>query len=186
VAAAVGTVVLVGVGFALFPGWLGEWTAATREAPHVRALVTHPAGPLLLLALARWRRPEGRLIAAFAIVPHSTLFYEALPLLVLVPNTARELRMLVILNWIGMLLEVWLVYAPGYEWHRNVFDVGELMLALAYLPALLMVLRRPNVAPDDLPMPAWVERAAARVGGGRAGTVLGGAWARLNAPLLAK
>ena len=153
----------------------------------------HPAGPLLLLALTRWRRPEARLVAAFALVPHSTLFYEALPLLVLVPRTRQQLLALLLLNWIGTLVEAWLVFLPGFEWRSNVYVVGELMLAFAYLPALIVVLRRPNVAPDDAPLPAWAEQAARamsrlgdRVGLRPAGAAVASAWKLATAPLAAK
>ena len=37
-------------------------------------------GPLILLALLRWRRPEARLLVALGCIPHTTMLYEALPL----------------------------------------------------------------------------------------------------------
>ena len=88
--AAAGAIVLGAASLALRPSWPAEWVAIARSAPHIRALVRHPAGPLVLLALLRWRRPEARLLVALACVPHSTLFYEALPLLLVVPETERR------------------------------------------------------------------------------------------------
>ena len=192
--AAAGAIVLGAASLALRPSWPAEWVAIARSAPHIRALVRHPAGPLVLLALLRWRRPEARLLVALACVPHSTLFYEALPLLFVVPETERQVRALWALSWIGTLVQIVLVFLPGYDFFGDhVSVVGELMLALVYLPCVILVLRRPNVAPADLPMPAWVEsvgralsrlheRATAHGPGGAAAR----AWSRANAPITVK
>ena len=192
--AAAGAIVLGAASLALRPSWPAEWVAIARSAPHIRALVRHPAGPLVLLALLRWRRPEARLLVALACVPHSTLFYEALPLLFVVPETERQVRALWALSWIGTLVQIVLVFLPGYDFFGDhVYVVGELMLALVYLPCVILVLRRPNVAPADLPLPAWVEsvgralsrlreRVTARGPGGAAAR----AWSRANAPITVK
>jgi hypothetical protein len=157
--AAGGALVLGAVSLALRPSWPAEWLAVTHQAPHIRALVRHPAGVVVLLGLLRWRRPEARLLVALACVPHSTLFYEALPLLFVVPQTPAQTRALWALSWVGTLAEVTLVFAPGYgTFSDHVYLVGELMLALVYLPCLILVLRRPNVAPADVPLPPWRRR----------------------------
>jgi hypothetical protein len=78
-------------------GWVGYWLDAIRDAPHIAAPVTRAGGPLLLLALLRWRRPEARLLAALACVPQTPCFYEALPVL-LVASGLREVLALVLLS----------------------------------------------------------------------------------------
>ena len=192
--AAAGAIVLGAASLALRPSWPAEWVAIARSAPHIRALVRHPAGPLVLLALLRWRRPEARLLVALACVPHSTLFYEALPLLFVVPETERQVRALWALSWIGTLVQIVLVFLPGYDFFGDhVYAVGELMLALVYLPCVILVLRRPNVAPADLPLPAWVEsvgralsRLRERVTAHGPGGAAARAWSRANAPITVK
>ena len=192
--AAAGAIVLGAASLALRPSWPAEWVAIARSAPHIRALVRHPAGPLVLLALLRWRRPEARLLVALACVPHSTLFYEALPLLFVVPETERQVRALWALSWIGTLVQIVLVFLPGYDFFGDhVYVVGELMLALVYLPCVILVLRRPNVAPADLPLPGWVERAGRalsrlreRVTAHGPGGAAARAWSRANAPITVK
>lgn len=167
--AAGGAIVLGAASLALRPSWPAEWLAITRSAPHIRSLVRHPAGVVVLLALARWRRPEARLLVAMACVPHSTLFYEALPVLFVVPETDRQVRLLWVSSWVGSLTEAALVFAPGHDFFgEHVYVVGELMLALVYLPSVILVLRRPNVAPADVPFPPWRTPRAGRVAEPRA------------------
>lgn len=63
-----------GVGFLtlsliLFPSWPFSWLASLPAAVHIRAPVTFWGGPLVLMALLKWRRPEARLLAAMACIP---------------------------------------------------------------------------------------------------------------------
>jgi hypothetical protein len=91
--AASATAILL-LALALAPGWPLEYLAEIR----VRAAVNYGVpflvfpGPLLLLAVARWRRPEARPLLALACVPQTMLFYDQLPLLVvtLVPERFRD------------------------------------------------------------------------------------------------
>ncbi|HEU4564001.1 MAG TPA: hypothetical protein VFS05_05115, partial [Gemmatimonadaceae bacterium] len=55
VAGALGGAALVGASFLVHPAWVTEWLRAFRGAPHFVPPVLHLAGPLLLLALLRWR-----------------------------------------------------------------------------------------------------------------------------------
>src|SRR5512143_1398998 len=87
--AVLGGVVLLVLAFLAWPHWLDGWLAAAHRAPH-RAAVLRPGGLLLLLALLRWRLPEGRLLATLAVLPLTPHLYEAVPLL-LVARSRREL-----------------------------------------------------------------------------------------------
>jgi len=116
-----------------------------------RREATIMGGPVLLLALLRWRRPEARLLLALAIVPQSILFYDQL-LLWLVPATMRQSVLLSLLSVLALILgergfpagaghaEVTAAYAP-------------MIMALLFLPCLIMVLRRPNVSDEPPPEP---------------------------------
>jgi hypothetical protein len=138
----IGCAIMVGGSVLLWPGWIGAWRVAIAQAPNAVAPITLPGGMLALLALLKWRRPEARLLAVLACVPHTTLSYEALPLF-LVPVTWPEAAIV----WVGTFV--------AHVGHRNLgpyssqlawVQAGGLWLVWAvYVPCLIMVLRRPNV-----------------------------------------
>jgi hypothetical protein len=123
--------------FATRPDWLSGWAEALAGAPH-RPAILRPGGALLLLALLRWRLPEGRQVAALALVPLSPHLYEAVPL-ALVARSRREMLAYTVCGTLGL--------GAHYLWPaRQLPDHGPLqwliVLLAAYLPALLIVLRR--------------------------------------------
>lgn len=144
-----GAVALAAIAWMIQPTWVADWRAAVAlnnarwgtQSPY-RAPILFPGGIIALACLLRWRRPEARLVAALACVPQTTTQYEAVPLF-LVPRTFGE---------------VWVLWACSYAQHflgQYVVDrvpTGEEHLALSgrwlalvmYVPATLMVLRRPN------------------------------------------
>jgi hypothetical protein len=147
-ASAIGALTLTGVSLLVLPHWPALWLAAGSTASHIRPPIMRPGGFLLLLALLRWRRPEARLLAALACVPHSPALYEALPLF-LAASTGREMLMLALLSYVPygaiLLLPAGL---PLAEWNAARWPV---MLVLLYLPVLLLVLSRPNTGDDPAP-----------------------------------
>jgi hypothetical protein len=151
-----GAVLLLAVAFVLDPDWLMSWLTTIAANPvagqYVSPVRTGP-GPLLLLAALRWRRPEGRLLLAMALVPQNYFFYDQLPLL-LVPQ--RALAMLAFVSWSWVVT----VVALTTGWVDSP-DAAVRSLALApyvvwglYLPALAILLRSSNTGP----VPAWVEQ----------------------------
>jgi hypothetical protein len=155
-----GAVVLTGVAFLLQPHWVESWRHALEATTSVRGVgfpyiapVLMPGGFLALLALLRWRRPEARLIAAMACVPQTLLLYEAVPLF-LVPRTLWETGLMVFLSYVA------LGRMPhGEAFAADIDASGKVIVLLLYLPATLIVLRRPN----EGVLPAWIERRIARV-----------------------
>lgn len=145
--AVIGGVLLVVSSLALLPSWPLDWLAALRTADHMSAPITWPGGVFVLLALLRWKRPEARLIVAMALVPQTPNWYEALPLL-LVPATLLQSLVLSLITSLGFLYE-WVLYRPNATY----VDIEPLMIALAYLPATLLVLRRRN----EGTVPQWLE-----------------------------
>ena len=142
VSAAIGGALLILVSLILIPGWPAQMRAQLGFAPHIVPIITRPGGVLLLLAWLRWRRPEGRMLGALAMIPHTTLDYEMLPLF-LIPRTPREMAVLTLLSQ--------LAFGLATRWHPYVVDgdLGALIagrwpfwLVLVYLPALVMLLRR--------------------------------------------
>jgi hypothetical protein len=138
--------------FVAWPWWPAEWVAQLSTVTHMSAPVTRWGGPLLLLATLRWRRPEARLLLGLSCIPQTPVIYEALPLFLLVTTLREGVALLVVTMLVGAVL-------PGsatqsYDEWMSVS--GFWMIWLVYLPCLVMVLRRPNIAPDGDPVgPAW-------------------------------
>jgi hypothetical protein len=132
------------ISIALWPGWVREWLDTLSILTHMAAPVTMPGGVLILLTVLRWRRPEARLLLALSLVPQTLAFYEAVPLF-LVPQ-----------RW----SEAWLLWAGTFVGYFLARDVGTYIAGahwlvwLGYLPAVAMVLRRPNVW-DDADLESW-------------------------------
>jgi hypothetical protein len=123
------------------PGWVFDWRATFASAPHVVAPVTRWGGPLLLLALLKWKRADARLLLALACVPHTTAPYETIPLFLIAQTwtQAWTLAALGLLAYVGQwatgpYLTQQAYWASGAQW----------IVALVYLPCLGMVLSRPN------------------------------------------
>jgi hypothetical protein len=144
-----GAVVLGGIAFAVQPGWVHEWlaniarnNAAWAPDKPYHAPVTYPGGFLVLLALLRWRRPEARLLAALACIPQTMLPYEVVPLF-LVPRTFKETA-----SFVGLSYFAWLLVEAKVGPVRTASEYftvsGPVIVALMYLPATILVLRRPN------------------------------------------
>ena len=150
------------VAFAAQPDWVTAWLGALKYASFVRgtgfpyiAPALMPGGFLVLLALLRWRRPEGRLLAALACVPHTLLPYETLPLF-LIPRSLREAEVLFALSWLASIVASAKVRGTSFGGYIDVN--GQYIVLLLYLPATLMVLKRPNRGPA----PRWLERRIVR------------------------
>jgi len=138
---AIGCAALFVLSLLIWPAWIGEWRATLASAPHVVPPLTRKVGPLVLLALLKWKRADARLLLALACVPHTTAPYETIPLF-LIPQTwlqAWGLWTLALVaygaQWMsGPYLSQAAYWASGAEW----------IVALLYIPCLAMVLCRPN------------------------------------------
>ena len=156
-AALIGGAVMLAISFAFLPEWPAEWWAQVRDAHQLTAPITRIGGFTIALVLLRWRRPEAWLVLMLACTPQTWYPYNALVLLAL-PNTFRESCALSLVASCGVLLGLILVDNwQGQEANRV---LGNLMVATAYLPATMMILRRPN---EGRP-PGWLLLA------GRSGT----------------
>jgi len=134
--------VVVAISFLLMPGWVSPWLNAVGETKRI-TMALMPFGQLVLLSALRWKRRDGRLLVAMAVVPHSTNPYDMLyPLTV--AHSTREASMLAALSWVAFVGPFLLSpRAPYVVWMRT---SAWLALVLLYLPATWLVLRRPNVA----------------------------------------
>jgi len=135
------------------PSWPMEWLAVVRTSTFHFSPLGIPGGVLLLLALLRWRRPEARLVAALGVLPQSPFVYEAMPVF-FVPRSRPEFYALVIGSDLALGAYAYFRGLPPDQFFRL---NGIAVVVCMYLPALVMVLRRPN----EGVVPAWLERAAA-------------------------
>lgn len=139
-----GGVVLLALAFALNPDWLQHWRQSLRTTWHMRTPVLSFGGPLLLLALTRWRRSEARFLVASACVPHSLALYDLLPL-GLTARTFRESLAFTVLSLFALLLyDRYTLNDPS--------RAATILNLTMYLPCLAAVMLRPN---DGAP-PAWL------------------------------
>ncbi len=135
--------ILMTASFVILPNWVSEWRAGLHTAHHYTMPITYPLGVPLVLALLRWRRPEARLIFFLALAPQSLIPYDTAPL-ALVVRTKFEAIAFVLLGALEQyLFDSGVSRDAAVAFHAN----APTVLLLMYLPALVMVLRRPNVAP---------------------------------------
>ena len=142
VMALTGMALLTVISLMLDPEWPAAWLAAIQDAPHIRPALTRPFGWLLLLSVLRWRRPAARYLLLLACAPQNALPHEMLPL-VLVAETPREVA------WFTLSTLFLAGVAVQPDWTGRPFvDIvaapWPYTLALVYLPALAMVLAKPN------------------------------------------
>jgi hypothetical protein len=144
-AAAIGIglgVLLLAASFAVRPSWLAEWRDALRSGEHIVPPALLPFGAIGLLALVRWKRADARLLAALTVVPQTLFPHAALPLF-LIARTRLETLILVALSFVPF----GVAYATApitRTMAEQTLYVGTAIVCCGYLPALVMVLRRPN------------------------------------------
>ena len=139
-----GCAIILAASFVARPTWFGEWLDSIRGQEHIRPFILSWLGAPLLLAALRWRRPEARLLLALAVFPQNPTIYDAL-LLFAVADTPREALVLATLSWFVEPLHD--AFHPGDTFAGWAHAWATALLPLMYLPALVMVLRRPNVRP---------------------------------------
>jgi len=145
VVAAITGVALTIIAFAFQPHWLASWRNALGSASHVRIPLFALGGPLLLLALLRWRRLDARVLLACACVPHTPIVYDVVPI-GLVARNFRESLMFALLTYAALLAQhVWVTNAPPSV---AATLAARILNVTVYLPALLAVLARPNVSEE--------------------------------------
>ena len=147
--AVVGAVVLAAIGLMFSPTWPMDWLEALRHTSLAReggtpyfAPIGSFGGAFAALALLRWRRPEARLVLALACVPQTPLLYETVPLF-LVPTSITEGGVLWLGSWLAAL---WVSSAAPFpdDFERFKVSVDAIGWCM-YFPAVVMLLRRPNV-----------------------------------------
>jgi hypothetical protein len=140
--AVAGGLALVIVSLVLLPNWPVRWLDGVRSASFMDPPITQFGGPLVLLALLRWKRPEAWMLVALACMPQAWGWYNTLPLFT-IPATLVEALFLAAVStlgaWIGGMMMPEVTSLPAlHKW------VTSLIVFTTYLPATLLLLRRPN------------------------------------------
>ena len=118
--------------FAWMPNWLGQWFGQLGGYQHFYPLLIFP-GPLLLLALFRYRDPDAILLLLTALLPQRW-FYDTL-ILWLIPKTRRQILWTAGLSWAA---GVW----RWYHIPQSFTQVGRIVVLFNYLPILAVLLFR--------------------------------------------
>ncbi len=124
---------------AVMPRWPLLWIAQTRNYEHFVPLLILP-GPLLLLALWRYRDRDAILLLLAACMPQRWFFDSFI--LWLIPKSRAEILFTVVLSW-GAGIWRW-YYVP-----HNFTQVGRWAVVFLYLPMLVVVLLRRYRNPDS-------------------------------------
>jgi len=124
---------LVGaLSLAVMPKWPLLWIAQLKNYEHFVPLLVLP-GPLLLLALLRYRNRDAILLLLAACMPQRWFFDSFI--LWLIPKSRREILATVVFSW-GVGIWRW------YHFPHNFNEVGRWAVVFLYLPMLVVVLSR--------------------------------------------
>ncbi|MGH9636448.1 MAG: hypothetical protein ACRD72_16580 [Candidatus Angelobacter sp.] len=124
--------------FACMPHWLALWLGQLHIYQHFYPLLVLP-GPLLALALFRYRDRDAQLFLLTALMPQRW-FYDTM-ILWLIPKSRKEILWTAFLSW-GAGLWRW------YHIPHSVAQVGRWTLLFLYFPMLAVLLLRPVATPQ--------------------------------------
>lgn len=142
VSAIAGAAMLLAISFALVPGWPASWWSVLTATDYFHPPIATFGGAAIALVLLRWRRPEAWLVLIAACTPQTWYPYNGL-LLLLVAFTYREACTLSLISSVGWLLS-YVFLVGGWRSDETRHAQFNLLIALGYLPAVIVVLRRPN------------------------------------------
>jgi hypothetical protein len=127
-------VFVAGLSIALSPHWLVLWLRQSHYYEHFIPLLVFP-GPLLLLALLRYRDRDAWLLLLAALMPQRW-FFDSFTLW-LIPKSRREIVLTAGCSW-GAGIWRW------YHTPHSFTEVGRWTVVFIYLPMLVVVLWREN------------------------------------------
>lgn len=154
--AVAGAVVLVAASMLLLPTWPADWWRLLRTTENFVPPLVRWGGPLILVGLLRWRRPEAWLILIAACMPQTWPPYNGL-MLMAVARTYREAAFLSLFSSVGWIVFAW--FAEGLTLEEERVIMSAVLNFVSYLPAVAVVLARPNAGDG----PLWLEWIARRV-----------------------
>jgi hypothetical protein len=125
----------VGVGvlsLIIYPTWPLVWLSQIGQFQRFSPIAT-AVGPLLLLALFRWREKDAQLFLLACLFPQR-LYYDAF-VLWLIPKTRKEIFFTALVSWGAW---IWNVR------HPEMTSVGIVSSLFFFLPMLAVILLRPQ------------------------------------------
>ena len=142
--AILGSALILVLSLAILPSWPLDWYHNISSRPEKFSPIRNLAGPLLLVAAFRWRRPEARLLLAMACVPQALFFYDQL-ILGLIPKTFRQALIFSLASF-ALLLTWFHTLGPGdyYVQKAIPYAMGIYFVALA-----IVLLPEPKPAPES-------------------------------------
>ena len=138
--AIVSALLIVLISFVVLPSWPIDWYHNVSTRPEKFFPLRTVAGPVLLLAAIRWRRPESRLFLAMVCVPQALFFYDQL-ILGLIPRTFRQSLIFALASF-ALLLTWFYRLGPGDYYVQK---------AIPYATALYFVALAILLLPDQRP-----------------------------------
>jgi hypothetical protein len=126
--------ILVALTLVVMPGWPRLWIGNLHRYERFIPLLVVP-GPLLALALLRWRERDARLLLLMAVAPQRW-FYDML-ILWFIPKSRREILATVFTSWVA---GIW----RWYHFPHSFTQVGRWSVLFFYLPMLAVLLARPH------------------------------------------
>ena len=127
------TFLLLAASLIIYPRWPFAWLAQTGTYRGLPPLLSLPLGPLLLLALVRYRDRRAWLLVLLALMPQRVL-YDQLPLL-LIATSGIEMGLLVFCSWVTLPI----LFASG-GWNNVPLGWQFWIVLTLYIPALLVLL----------------------------------------------
>jgi hypothetical protein len=124
--------------FLVFPGWPWQWWGNTDLYARFIPFLVFP-GPLLALALFRYRERDAHMLLLTALMPQRW-FYDAF-ILWFIPKTRREIAWTALLSWGA---GVWRWYHVPHSFNQ----VGRWIVIFIYLPMLALIIFRSRHEPD--------------------------------------
>ena len=121
----------------VMPSWPLRWIGQMQYYEHFIPMLVLP-GPLLLLALFRYRDRDAQLLLLAAIMPQRWFFDSYI--LWAIPKSRREIVMTAFFSW-GLGIWRW------YHLPHSFQEVGRWEVFLVYLPMLVVVLARLRTKP---------------------------------------
>jgi len=154
-----GGLFLLLMSLALMPGWPREWWTMARSSRDFVPPLLRFAGFAIPVVLLKWRRPESWLVLVSACVPQTWPPYNGLVLMT-VANTYREASFLSLISSASWICFAW--FADGLGDARERSMMAGVLNLFGYLPAVLLILRRPNVGAGPFAIGRFLSRGASR------------------------
>jgi hypothetical protein len=135
-------ILLFGLSLIVMPQWPRLWLAQAPNYQHFIPLLVFP-GPLLLLALLRYRDRDAWLLLLAALMPQRWFFDSFI--LWLIPKSRHQILPTLLFSW-GAGIWRW------YHLPASFAEVGRVAVIFIYLPMLAVVLFRPQPSVDEAPV----------------------------------